>query len=304
VDLLAPGLCQTRFLKTARFLQRTAPDVLPPGEPVEGFRSILDGSDPSMRYLLRDALGPGKVPPLRSAPTPTELRGPLLLLSPIFETRKGPFSVPESDVAVIVEYLRRAVSLVGRYLAPYATIELEGPLPPVPVRVPLATNRFSDAQVASWVAAAATTRPGAAGCVVLAPGAVVNSDADASTSARGYHAVARIPYLFLNVPGARLQLDDPADAFALALSHHLLEMASDPLAEFENPELCDPCSATTERACRNYFGGGGEYLASGAVFPPGIPYAFFLQGVARAGSSLQGEASLGACGYAPPPALC
>jgi hypothetical protein len=240
---------------------------------------------------------------MRSAPTPTELRGPLLLLSPTFETRKGPFRVPDSDVAVIEEYLRRAVSLVGRYLAPYATIELESPLPPVPLRVPLVTNRFSDAQVASWVAAAATSRPGVAGCVVLAPSGVVNSDADASSSARGYHAVARIPYLFLNVPAAQLQLDDPADAFALALSHHLIEMGSDPFAEFENPELCDPCGATIERACRNYFGGGGEYLASSAVFPPGIPYAFFLHGVARAGGSIQGEASLGTCGYAPPPAL-
>ncbi|MCI4363114.1 MAG: hypothetical protein L3K13_02255 [Thermoplasmata archaeon] len=300
MDLLAPGPCQTRFLKTARFLQRTVPDLLPPSEPVEGFRSILDGSDPSMRYLLRDALAHGKLPRLRSEPVSKGLVGSLLVLRPTFQTRKGPFAVGPEDTEQIALYLTRVAPLLERYLAPFVKVELT-PAPVVhEMAVALASNRFCDSQVAEWVNRVVATTPEAAGCVVLAPPSVVNSDAEGSSGARGYHASARLPYLFLNVRGSGLRLDDPSDSFALALGHQLLEMASDPGADAENPEICDPCAPTEARACRNYFGREGQYLGSRSEFPPDIEYAYFLHGVPRPGTPLTRASTLGECGYAPP----
>ncbi|MCI4345774.1 MAG: hypothetical protein L3K07_03355 [Thermoplasmata archaeon] len=267
---------------------------------MEGFRSILDASDPSMRYLLRDALAPGKVPRVRQEPTSRPFVGSLVLVRPTFETRKGPFSVGIEDAGLIARYLARVAPIVERYLAPFTRVGLRTEPAPHELSVRLLSNRFCDSQVAQWLDSVAAGHPGAAGLVVVAPTSVVNSDADPSLGVRGYHALARLPYLFLNVQGTSLRLEDRTDGFALALSHHLFEMASDPSAELENPEVCDPCGATAESSCRNYFGAGDDYLGGGSEFPPRFDYAYFLHGIARKGSLLGRPLSASECGFPPP----
>ncbi|HEV2449125.1 MAG TPA: hypothetical protein VGU43_01795 [Thermoplasmata archaeon] len=281
-------------------MQRTTPDLLPTPEPVEGYRSILEGSDPSTRFLLRDLFAPSRAPPLRSELAGPPFAGGVRLVVPAFVTRKGVYQVDERDVDVLQEYLRRALVPLYRYVggaagqAPKLEDEVERP------SSRLLSNRFSDAMLRGWSESLGQRVPTTTALVVVAPPNVVHSDCDPSEGATAYHSVARHPYVYLPLTGTHLTVADGEGRFALALSHALAELLGDPNAEFTTPELCDGGPTPRAQTMANYFSTNGSYLGSGPAANPPTDVGFVVQGVPRSPLT-PGRRSFGpALGYAPP----
>lgn len=298
-----PGVCRSRDLKVAWHLQRVAPDILPAEEPLEGFDSILQGSDPMLRFQLRELLAPGKLPRVRSGAVAPLFQGPIALVALDFGASSGGPSLSDPDVAVAGTFVSKALGPIAAYASQY------GPTAPAwmgPARqypVAAAGARYNDAQLRAWVntlVAPGAPAAGAAALVVLNPPGALNTDADATQGVLGYHGLATVPYGFVNVTAAGLDLNDRADRFALALSHEIAELVVDPRADLSNPEVCDPCGPNCQTVFRDYFDDPGGFIASSTSFPPSQPYAFYINGIVRPPSATACPAPDSACAYAPP----
>lgn len=295
--------CSTRTLKVARHLQRTRPDIVPSPEPLEGFGSVLEGSDPSLRFQLRDALGPAGVPPATNRAVPPLFTGSLVFLHLTVSAGAKKFALSAPDLTVAMQFAGAAVGEISQYAAQYGPNAMAVTAQPLEYPVSVARGIYNDTTVQGWVNAvvAAQKLPtGSTAVVILNPPGPVNTDADASRGVLGYHGFAAVPYAFVNVLGSSLTVDDPADVFALALSHELAELAVDPRANLANPEVCDPCGPNCQTPIRSYFDQAGNYLGATTAFPPPFPYAFFLNAIVQPASATLCPAPPSACAYAPP----
>lgn len=296
--------CVTRRIKQARYLQRHHPDIVPTPEPAEGFGSILEGGDPSLRFALRAALDAAHAPsPGVRAGVPL-FQGSLVVVRPtISGPRSGPVSVAAADAEVVRAFVARAAPPIARYASAYgpASVAVAPMVTAVDVAAP--NGRYNDSTlqtwVNGWVVQGLIPPTGAAALVVNPPGAL-NTDADPSQGVLGYHGKANVPYAFVNVLGAGFTADDAADAYALATSHEVAEMTVDPAADLSNPEVCDPCGPNCQTVIRDYFDAGGAYLGSSTEFPPPYPYGFFLNAIVQPASATACPAPSARCAYAPP----
>jgi hypothetical protein len=138
-------------------------------------------------------------------------------------------------------------------------------------------------------------------CVaVLNPRGVVNTDADVTKGIGGYHSIANVPYLFVNVTGENLAVDDRMGLYALALSHEIAEVAVDPQADSVNPEVCDACGPNCQTVWIDYFDSAASYVATSQAFPPPFAYRFFINGIVKPVSATSCPAPAASCNYAPP----
>lgn len=307
-----PRWCATRALKNARSLEQMLPREFPPLDPGESpfdrvpFEALLhlhlrspaelDAVDGRLARLARPVPGPGA------------LRGPLFqgtlrFLAVTFDVGGGrTVSLERPDLATAIQFATVAAPVLERYAAQYGPCRLDVLGAPVAARWAVADGRFTDAQLRAWLASlrrAGTIQP--AECpVVLAPPGVVNADAPVDLGVLGYHGRADGPYVFVNVLGTGLTVDDPQDRFALALSHEIAEMTVDPAADGANPEVCDPCGPNCQSALRDYFAADGRYLGTTAAFPPAYSYRFFLNAVVQPAAASACPAPVRACAYAPP----
>jgi hypothetical protein len=296
--------CFTRRLKQARYLQRRHPEIVPTPEPSEGFETVLEGSDPSLRFALRDALDASQAAAPDARASRARFAGALHLVRPTISGPKaGPTAVPAEAVTVVQRYLDAAHPLIARYAAQYGTVALR--TGPAVLEAPAIAphGRYNDSTlrgwVDEWVRRGGLPATGAAAVVLNPPGAV-NTDADPSRGILGYHSAASIPYAFVNLFETPISVADAEDRFALGVSHVVAELAVDPAAELSNPEVCDPCGQSGAGPIRTYFDESGAYLGSTAEFPPPFPYGFYLSAVARPTSATATAASPEACGYGPP----
>jgi hypothetical protein len=295
--------CATRSLKVARHLQRTRPDVVPAVEPREGFASVLEGTDPSMKFLLRDALAPGKVPVAGTRASAPLFAGSLVFAPLTVTAGSKVLTVSPADRDVAIKFAGMAVGPISTYAAQYGSNGPAVAANPIPVSVSVPRGVFNDSSVQAWVdelVAAHSLPLGSTAVVVLNPPGPLNSDADSGRGVMGYHGRSSVPYAFVNVLGSNLSLSDPGDLYALALSHAVAEMTVDPRAELANPEVCDPCGPSCQTPVRAYFDASGSYLGATPEFPPPFEYGFFVNAIARPASVLQCPAPVSACAYSPP----
>ncbi|MCI4334806.1 MAG: hypothetical protein L3K04_04170 [Thermoplasmata archaeon] len=287
-------------MKVARYLQRTDPDLLPSPEPEGGFRSILEGSDPSTRYQLRAALAPGKLPVALALSENPRFEGSLTLIRIRCHTRRGELSLSPAELGVIHSYLRSAVPLLAHYLGDARPLRLTvfDSLPELELRP--TSNRFSDANLLEGCRRLSASAGAGRAFLFLAPPSVVNADCDPAAGSTGYHAAGPVPYAYLPVAPGELSLRDLPDRFALALSHHLTELLCDPGADLAQLECCDPCAPNLRDASRNFFSAAGEYLGSGPARSAPQATAFFLQGFPRRPFLATAGLAHTDCGYAPP----
>ena len=295
--------CSTRNLKVARHLQRTRPELVPPVEPLEGFGAILEGTDPSLRFQLREAFGPAGAPAPGNRAVAPLFNGSLVFLHLNVTAGTKSFALAPPDLAVALQYAGGAVAQISRYASQYGPNALSVVVPATEVPVTVPRGIYNDSMVQQWVNDVVATRnlPSASTAVVLLnPPGPLNTDADASRGVLGYHGLASVPYAFVNVLGAGLTVGDAADAYALALSHELAELAVDPSANLANPEVCDPCGPNCQAPFRAYFDQAGAYLGATVAFPPPYPYGFFLNAIVQPASASQCPAPESACAYGPP----
>jgi hypothetical protein len=291
--------CVTRTLKIAHHLQRTRPDVVPAVEPLEGFASILEGTDPSMKFVLRDIFGARGDPRATTAGSGRRFSGTLRFARLGVRAGARQFALSANDAAAIVEYARLALPAIAGYAAQYGPVALS--LAEPVAELPLAAPRglYNDAMVRTAVDSLG--RLGAAtALIVLAPPGPIPTDADPGRGAIGYHARAGVPYAFVNVGAGPLASVDADDRFALALSHAIAELAVDPDAELAHVEACDPCGPSTQAPVRCFFDPAGGFLGGTAEFPPPFAYSHFVSAVAPPSFAGDARAPPTVCAYAPP----
>src|SRR5579862_2848519 len=99
--MTAERTCVTRRIKQARYLQRHHPDIVPTPEPAEGFDSILDGGDPSLRFALRAALDAAHAPSPGVRAAGPLFQGTVVVVRPTLSgPNSGPVAVSAADAEV------------------------------------------------------------------------------------------------------------------------------------------------------------------------------------------------------------
>jgi hypothetical protein len=295
--------CATRTLKLARHLQRNRPDIVPAIEPLEGFATVLEGTDPSMKFQLRDALAPGTLPAVGTKTVAPLFNGTLVFANLTIAAGTKQYSVASNDLTTATKYAGLAVGPISQYAGQYGpnALAIQPASPPLTVAVPKGV--YNDTTVQSWVnqlVQANSLAVESTAIVVLNPVGPLNTDADASRGVLGYHGKASVPYAFVNLLGPGLAIPDPDDLFALALSHEIAEMTVDPSADLANPEVCDPCGPNCQSPIRAYFDATAAFLGGSSQFPPPFDYGFFLNAIVEPSSATQCPAPSSSCAYAPP----
>ena len=176
---------------------------------------------------------------------------------------------------------------------------------------PAIVAHYNDDDVQSWVnqIISGNHLPKASSCIViLNPREVLNTDADLSQGILGYHDKADAPYLFVNVLGTGLTVQDRANFYADTLSHEIAEMVCDPDVSWFNHEVCDGCAGNCNNNWRNFFADpspsvANSYIQSAKDFPPAFPFTFFTASVARPSHADDCPAPDNACAYESPPHL-
>ncbi len=281
---MADWLCATRMLKQARFLQRTHPELVGAEEPSEGFPSVLEGSDPFLRFELRAALDPERLPPVRPLGALPGFSGVVRLAPLRVRGASGgrALELPPAALATLQDYLGRAGPWVARYASAHGPVSVRFEAPSEPVDLVAAHGRFNDSQLRAALEGLGARAPGDA-LLVVNPLGSVNLDAEAGRGSLGYHSNAGDrPYGFLNLRALPDGLADRGDAFAYPLSHVLAEVLTDPGAMWDVPEVADDPAAEEGRSARAYFATDGTFLAPGPDGVAGSGYAFFTAGIAPA----------------------
>lgn len=271
------GSCATRTIKEGRFLLARHPELIGTEEPAEGFSSVLEGSDPYLRYQLRAALDPGG---FRAAPNLRTGRGApaRMRVSAVAPQGAGATAPPVDEGALrsVTEFLRRAFPILSPDLPdvgpPGPRIE-SGPL----LSVPAVRGRFNDAAVRIALAPAlATAAPGDRGIWILlhGPGST-NTDADSDRSVLGYHAeAAGTAYAFVNVGDPGPTSPDRNEGFQDALGHVLADALDDPAADLGRAERC--AAEGSDASSRAFFDSEGRLLRVSTEPPLNVDAAFYL----------------------------
>ena len=295
-----PRICVTRAVKNAKFLQATAPQIIPADEPLEGFTSLVPLDQLQRLHLLReDEVQNAKlkkfvrttdIPRAGILPAAALFAGSLVFARITFNTPGGAVAVSAADVATAVQYATLAVVPISAYASQYGTNSLSVDQTVLTFSVNLAGTQYNDQTLQQWVntLAAQPGLPVNPCIVVLSPQGVTNTDGDINQGILGYHGKANVPYCFCNVFGQNLTIADQANVYALQLSHEIAEMTVDPEANNSNPEVCDPCGPNCQTPWLDFFGGqGNAYLQTTQTLPPTFAYTFFINAIATPGTVSQ-----------------
>jgi hypothetical protein len=303
-------VCGTRSLKNAKFLQRPEAGFFPVQEPDEGFASVVplhvlrrvermrpeEAEDES----LARALAKASLPRGGNRAAAPLFSGTLYFVQASFASSGRDYSVPVADMQTAVQYAALSMVPISEYALQYGpnTVGVSSGLVSFQARV--RRGKYNDQALGGWVDEVARGQGlGAGSCIAfLNPQGVVNTDADATQGVLGYHGVspAGVPYVFVNVTGVGLTVEDEQDYYALALSHEIAEMTVDPKADGSNPEVCDPCAGNCSIDHRNYFDPSGKWVGGSPT--PG--YSFFVDGIATPETVSQCPAPSSSCSYPPP----
>ena len=305
----------TRALKNARYLQKVAPHAMPEVEPAQGFGSIiplkiLGQLHRPDRQVARD-LDPKLTRQLQDLTFPTVsytsgdplFKGTLHFVRINFTVQNqgnAVLAVSAADVGVAIQYANAAAAAISAYARQYGANSLAVSQAIVDFNVVLAGASYNDSQLQAWVNQVAGGLPVNACVVVLNPQGMTNTSGDRAAGIGGYHGLANVPYIFVNLFGANLTVADEAFAYAQILSHEMAEMLVDPLADLKNPEVCDGCGPNCQTVFLDYFGDAG-YIQSSQTWPPSFAYKFYINAIVKQASATACPAPADACDYGPPP---
>jgi hypothetical protein len=219
-------------------------------------------------------------------------------------------SVSIPDIQTAIQYTKLAAKPLAAYCAQYGANRIDVSEDILQFG-PAIVAHYNDDDVQSWVNQIISSNhlPKDSSCiVVLNPREVLNTDADLNQGILGYHDKADAPYLFANVLGTGLTVQDRANFYADTLSHEIAEMVCDPDVSWFNHEVCDGCAGNCKNHWRNFFTDpslsvANLYIQSAKEFPPAFPFTFFTASVARPSHADDCPAPDNACAYEWPPHL-
>ncbi|MBV9600097.1 MAG: hypothetical protein JOZ87_25010 [Chloroflexi bacterium] len=301
VDRLG-GICATRALKNAVYLQRVAPHIMPDPEPAEGFGSIIpwdvlallhSQGDRDMRRLAPDVAGELRkvaLPVIANHAVAPLFNGTIhfaRLRFTVASQGNAVLSVSDNDTATAIAYATRAVVPISQYAQQYGpnSVTVSPNVIQFDVFLPQASGAtYNNATLQSWVNQIAHENSlASSACVaVLNPQGIDNVDGLRSGGNGGYHRRADIAFIFVNVNGQGLTVADRRWEYAGSLSHEIAEMVVDPNADSANPEVCDPCGPNCASTYIDYFDAQGSYIETSQTPPydSGAPsYGFYINGI-------------------------
>lgn len=215
----------------------------------------------------------------------------------------GGVRLSDQDQAAAMQYAILAAPVLQTYTMQYGSVNLNIDSRVYQFTWPSPT--YSDSDLQSMVATICKQYnfPIQDAVAFLSPPGATNTDAPNSSGILGYHNATSTyqAYLFVNIMGTGLTVDDKADAYAVALSHEIAEMAVDPLADLSNPEVCDSCAGNCSVDYRNYFDVNRLWLGGGGPPGQGSPatWSFYTDGVATPYAVKSCPAPAQACIYDP-----
>jgi acylphosphatase len=307
----------TRAIKNARHLQKIAPHIIPATEPAEGYVSLVPihvlahlhrperRGKLVMGGKLAEQVKTLSFPVMSSSAVDPLFNGTLFFVRILFTIKSqnnAIKSVSAADMTTAVNYATQAVVPISRYSAQYGANTIAVSPGVITVPVTLQNPSYNDAQLQSWVNSIVSQNKLPPSCcvVVLNPQGVTNTDGDPAQGIGGYHGKANVPYCFVNMFGTNINVADPTNKYAMALSHEIAEMAVDPLANLVNPEVCDPCGPNCQTVFIDYFDNGGNYIATTQTLPPSFGYNFYINGIVKPASARACPAPATSCNYSPP----
>lgn len=301
--------------------------IIPPIEPAAGYVSVIPGNvlnqiEPvngiGAGFFHRSASG-SLIPDVQNGSQfGPVFNGTVIFVALTFKTGSGNQAVASADLNTAISMATLAAKAIVAYCQQYGNAGITVQSNVLNFTVDLTGssggNSFNDQSIggvpqgttgwADLIAQANNLVPnGTNYCLVfLSPQGVLNTDADPSKGYLGYHNISQngMPYIFVNVMGTNLTINDSADVYELALTHEMAEMTVDPFANLSNPEVCDPCGPNCQIPFRDYFDANANYLASSVQFaPPGLAYTFFLNAIVQPSSATQCPAPATSCAYNP-----
>lgn len=238
--------------------------------------------------------------------------GTLYFVKIIFNTPKGSFSISDANMQTALDYTNKAVIPISRYVSQYGKNRILVSQNIIPFPVDLPSNTFSDSQLQDWINSIVDKyNLGSDACIIVLNGPLVWNTLHSNDFAVGYHDYTGTnPYCYCSVGTLDWTIKDTVDQYAAVLSHEIAEMTADPLANYENPEICDPCSNNCQNQffdffdANNYFVGG---RSSAYMVPKSFEYAYFINSIIqpkyydpRTDCKIDGVDGQTACVYAPP----
>jgi hypothetical protein len=265
-------------------------------------RSLPDSFDDLPLDL--DRLARVKFPAVQAATTEPLFKGTIHFVQINFtvQTPPGNFAVPTADIETAVAYTAKAAAILSAYASEYGANELAVSQTVLVHDVTLASATYGENDVHTWVNTVKTANNLPAGtCIaILNPTGVTNSAANPAQGVLGYHGKSEVPFVFVNVSGTNLTVDDANGFYAMALSHEIAEMTVDPSVDGANPEVCDPCAGNCNNQHLAFFDNDGRHLGFATSLSPEFAYAFFTSTIAKPASVTACPAPESDCDYAPP----
>lgn len=267
--------CGTRALKNAKYLQKTAPHILPEREPPEGFASIIPlsllaqlhipgrrgklAADARLAKLLKDV----EIPLSGTIAVDSLFSGTLhfVRIQCTVQSQKNAIvSVSAADMATALSYATQAAIPISKYAAQYGPNSVAVSQTILNYAVKLADTTYNNATLEEWVndIKSANHLPSNDCVAVLNPKGLVNVDAAISSGWGGFHSMADLPYVFVNMKGENITVADVPFVYAGDLSHEIAGMVVDPLGNEVNPEVCDPCGPNCASTYLDYFDNAGN----------------------------------------------
>jgi hypothetical protein len=298
-------ICATRALKNAKFLQRVAPRIMPPPVSVlaqlhrpERRSALL--RDPQLARLLKTI----DFPASGNTAVDPRFSGTLFFARiqlTIQNQNNAVLSVSAADVQTAIQYATLASLPISEYAAQYGPNDISVSQSLIDFATVLPSATYNDTQLQGWVnQIASQNNLSSNSCVVvLSPTSLINTNGNWTQGVGGYHGLANVPYIFVNVFGQNLTVQDANFAYAQILSHEIAEMVVDPLVDGRNPEVCDGCGPNCQSVYLDFFDNVGAYIQTLQSFPPSFSYNFFINAIVQPSAATQCPAPGSSCAYAP-----
>lgn len=303
-------LCMTRGIKNAKYLRSIAPQIFAKlGR--KGFTSLIPArdllklhtttnlaitNDPDLAKLLEE-----NKPPSPKATIHWPLfNGTLFFVNLFLGTPSGTISMNHSDIQTAINYAKKAVISISHYASQYGsnttnpnifkTIRVSDRI--INFAITIDGNKFSGEDLEDWVSSIGEVEdlPGTSSCIVFliddSGSRPFNSDGDRKEHIVGYHSITNnffgdnYPYIFVNVNGKDLTVDDKNDQYADTLSHEIAEMIVDPIAGTGNPEVCDGCAGNCDNGWNDFFDQNHEFIDA-SVVTPSFKYSYFIASIIK-----------------------
>jgi hypothetical protein len=117
------------------------------------------------------------------------------------------------------------------------------------------------------------------------------------------------PYCFCKVFAQNLTVADRNNHYAEILSHEIAEMAVDPKANVNNPEVCDACAGNCNNDQFDLFDSSGNFIGGTSILTSAPAFSFFINSIIqpefydeKTECAIAGADKRAVCIYPPPPA--